>query len=190
MPEFFIKFGKVNQKILLPIFLAILQSVFIIFNKYYDEEHSNLVFQMYALSFGQMLIKFLPCILKISSNNTSKLEYVGEFRKNKWKHYGLLCLLFIGNTAIAAIAGFLKTKWASEGDLEYKESNLFPQKDFIIMSFEMIIMIFVMIKLLKYKYYKHHVISIIIFMIFGIVSEILMGSYTFSNNAAIVVKLY
>ena len=189
MPEFFIKFGKVNQKILLPIFLAILQSVFIIFNKYYDEEHSNLVFQMYALSFGQMLIKFLPCILKISSNNASKLEYVGEFRKNKWKHYGLLCLLFIGNTAIAAIAGFLKTKWASEGDLEYKESNLFPQKDFIIMSFEMIIMIFVMIKLLKYKYYKHHIISIIIFMIFGIVSEILMGSYTFSNNAAIVVKL-
>ena len=184
-----IRFGQINKKILLPIFLAILQMVFIIVNRYFKEEHNNLVFQMYAVSFGQMLIKFLPCILKISVNNTGENEFIGEIKQNKCKHYSLLCLLFIGNTAISAVAGFLYSKWASDKHLEYNESNLFPQKDFIIMSIEMIIMIFISIWLLKYKYYKHHIISVIIYMIFGVLSEGLIGSYTYKDNRALIVKL-
>ena len=50
------------------------------------------------------------------------------------------------------------------------------------MSIEMVIMIFVSICLLKYKYYNHHIISVIIFMIFGILSEILIGAYNFDNK--------
>ena len=57
------------------------------------------------------------------------------------------------------------------------------------MSIEMIIMIFISIWLLKYKYYKHHIISVIIYMIFGVLSEVLIGTYTYQDNRALIVKL-
>ena len=72
--------------------------------------------------------------------------------------------------------------------LDYKESNLFPEKDFIVMSVEMVVMIFVSRCLLKYKYYKHHIISMIIFLIFGILSEILIGAYIFDDNKEYLLK--
>ena len=64
MPESIIKFGKISKKILLPIFLAILQVTYILTNRFFKEEHKNVIFQMYTFSIGQMLIKVLPCIKK------------------------------------------------------------------------------------------------------------------------------
>ena len=45
------------------------------------------------------------------------------------------------------------------------------------MSIEMIFMIIVSFCLLKYKFYKNHVISMIIFLQFGIISELALGTY-------------
>ena len=63
MSKSFIILGSLNLKYLLPFFLAILQVVFIIINRYYEEEHNNLVLQMYMLSLGEMSIKLLTCII-------------------------------------------------------------------------------------------------------------------------------
>ena len=49
------------------------------------------------------------------------------------------------------------------------------------MSIEMIFMIIVSFCLLKYKFYKNHVISMIIFLLFGIISELALGTY-FNKN--------
>ena len=190
MSKCIIKFGQINTKFLLPIFLALLQVVFILINRYYEEKHNNLVFQLYAHSIGEMLIKVLPCILKISLNNKEK-DDSEVIKQKKCKHYSLVCLLFIGNSSLTAAAVlskyYLVDRYEGKG-LDYKESNIFPEKDFIIMSIEMIIMIFVSICLLKYKYYKHHIISVIIFMIFGILSEILIGAYNFENKIEFLFK--
>ena len=182
-------FGALNTKLLLPTFLAVLQIVFIITNKYYYEEHNNLVFQMYMLSLGEMSIKFLPCILNISNlnKNIKEREKFG-IKQKKCKHYSLLCLLFIGNSLITSGAILGKYYLIGEERLDYKESNLFPEKDFIIMSIEMIVMIFVSRCLLKSKYYKHHIISMIIFLIFGILSEILIGAYSFKHKIEFLLK--
>ena len=189
MPESIIKFGKISKKILLPIFLAIFQVTFIITNRYFKEEHSNVIFQMYSLSIGILLIKVLPCILKISLNDIKKSKLAGQIKQNKWKHYGLLILLYIGDSAINTVAEYFYPIWVGEKNLECNESNVLPSRDFIIMSIEMIIMIFVSIWLLKYKYYKHHIISVIIYMIFGVLSEILIGAYTFEDKRALIIKL-
>jgi len=189
MPESIIKFGKISKKILLPFILAIFQVTFIITNRYFKEEHSNVIFKMYTLSIGQLLIKVLPCILKISLNDIKKSKLAGQIKQNKWKHYGLLILLFIGNAAINAVAEHFYPIWVGAKNLEYNESNIIISRDFIIMSIEMIIMIFVSIWLLKYKYYKHHIISVIIYMIFGVLSEILIGAYTFEDKRALIIKL-
>ena len=189
MPESIIKFGKISKKILLPFILAIFQVTFIITNRYFKEEHSNVIFKMYTLSIGQLLIKVLPCILKISLNDIKKSKLAGQIKQNKWKHYGLLILLFIGNSAINTVAEYFYPIWVGAKNLESNESNVLPSRDFIIMSIEMIIMIFVSIWLLKYKYYKHHIISVIIYMIFGVLSEILIGAYTFEDKRALIIKL-
>ena len=189
MPESIIKFGKISKKILLPIFLAILQVTYILTNRFFKEEHKNVIFQMYSCCIGQMLVKTLPCILKISLNDIKKSKLAGQIKQNKWKHYGLLILLYIGDSAINTVAEYFYPIWVGEKNLECNESNVLPSRDFIIMSIEMIIMIFVSIWLLKYKYYKHHIISVIIYMIFGVLSEILIGAYTFEDKRALIVKL-
>ena len=189
MPESIIKFGKISKKILLPFILAIFQVTFIITNRYFKEEHSNVIFKMYTLSIGQLLIKVLPCILKISLNDIKKSKLAGQIKQNKWKHYGLLILLYIGDSAINTVAKYFYPIWVGAKNLECNESNVIPSRDFIIMSIEMIIMIFVSIWLLKYKYYKHHIISVIIYMIFGVLSEILIGAYTFEDKRALIIKL-
>jgi len=189
MSKSFIILGSLNLKYLLPFFLAILQVVFIIINRYYEEEHNNLVLQMYMLSLGEMSIKLLPCILNISNlnDNIKEREKFGVKQK-KCKHYSLLCLLFIGNSLITSGAILGKYYMFENQKLDYKESNLFPEKDFIVMSVEMVVMIFVSRCLLKYKYYKHHIISMIIFLIFGILSEILIGAYIFDDNKEYLLK--
>ena len=81
MSNCIIKFWKINLKFLLPICLAFLQVVFIIINKYYTEEHNNLIFQLLAHSIGEMLIKLLPCILKISLNDIKKKKHLPKLNK-------------------------------------------------------------------------------------------------------------
>ena len=90
---------------------------------------------------------------------------------------------------MTTVADYLYPIWVGAKNLEYNDNNIIPSRDFIIMSIEMIIMIFVSIWLLKYKYYKHHIISVIIYMFFGILSEILIGAYTFEDKRALIVKL-
>ena len=107
MPESIIKFGKISKKILLPIFLAILQVTYILTNRFFKEEHKNAIFQMYSRSIGQMLVKALPCILKISLNDIKKSKLAGQIKQNKWKHYGILSLLYIGNCAILPLKYYI-----------------------------------------------------------------------------------
>ena len=59
----------------------------------------------------------------------------------------------------------------------YTGSNLVPNHDFIILSVEMVFIVLVSMCLLKYRYYRHHIISMIFFLIFGIISEIILKTY-------------
>ena len=70
----------------------------------------------------------------------------------------------------------------------YTKSVLFPNNDFILVSFEMVFLIVISILLLKYKFYKHHIISLGIFFVFGIICEIVLGTYNNINGTLILVK--
>ena len=54
---------------------------------------------------------------------------------------------------------------------------LLPNQNFIIIFFEMVFMVLVSICLLKYRYYKHHIISMVLFLIFGIIAEVILQIY-------------
>ena len=119
------------------------------------------------MTLAEMSIKILPYILKIKDAEESK-QKEQLIKKRKCLHYTILTLLFIINLGVISGAE-LYDYFVNKIKISYSGSNLFPDIDLILMSIEMIFMVFVSIWLLKYKYYKHHIISMIIFLIFGII---------------------
>lgn len=183
MAKFPIIFGSLNKKLFLSLFLALGQVALILIYAYYPKQDNNVVVQLYMLSIGEMLIKLFPYVLNFADiEQIKKKEQEEEVKMNqkKWKHYILLGLLYSLNTAIligAETLGFFLNK----EKIAYTGSNLLPNHDFIILSFEMVFLVIVSKCLLKYKYYKHHIISIVLFLIFGIISEIILETYNNLN---------
>ena len=179
MSKSFIKFGSINKKFLLPFLLAVSEVAYIIFNKYYPVKDVNLILHVYSMAFGEMSIKLLPYILKISDNDIIQRNK-RLTTKRKCLHYTILSLLYVFTLGINGGADAYEAHVMGK-KISIAGSNLFSSNDLILLGLEMIFMIVVSIWLLKYKYYKHHIISTIVFVIFGIISELCLGTY-FQND--------
>ena len=161
MAKRFIILGEINKKILLPIILICAQVVYIIINEFAFKEQKYNILEMLMFSLGQISIRFVPCILKIS--NEKRNESLKLTKKNKCLHYFILCLIFyfylvLGN--FVAIFG--------SDELTLTQTNLLPHNEFLLMVIlESILLISISICLLKYKYFKHHIISLVVYVIFG-----------------------
>ena len=94
MSKSFIKFGSINKKFLLPFLLAISEVAYIIFNKYYPVKDVNSILHAYSMAFGEMSIKLLPYILKISDNDIIQRNK-RLTTKRKCLHYAILSLLYV-----------------------------------------------------------------------------------------------
>ena len=188
MLENLISFGTLNKKYFLALVLIVVQLAFVLFNKYCPEKISNMIIEAYINSLGQMSIKLLPLILKISNENEENKEK--SIKQKKCKHYTILSLIFICNSIMSSMS-FIIEYYVGNGQIDYNnytKSVLFPNNDFILVSFEMVFLIVISILLLKYKFYKHHIISLGIFFVFGIICEIVLGTYNNINGTLILVK--
>ena len=177
-------FGRINKKLLIPVFLSLTQIILQIVNNFYYPDKKDIVSSLYSLALGQIIIRFLPCILKISNDEENKNQQEKEKKKKQKKclHYFILCLLFLierGLHSGSIVAG----KFLLKEEATYTDSNLFMVQDFLILSIEMFFMAIFSRCLLKYKYFKHHIISIIIFIVLGIVCEIIIRNYSTGSNA-------
>ena len=94
MSKSFINFGSINKKFLLPFLLAASNIAYIIFNKYYPVKEVNLILHVYSMAFGEMSIKLLPYILKISDKDVVKRNKQLT-TKRKCLHYTILSLLYV-----------------------------------------------------------------------------------------------
>ena len=161
MAKRFIILGGINKKLLLPIILICAEVVYIIINEFAFKEQKYNILEMLMFSLGQISIRFVPCILKIS--NEKRNESLKLTKKKKCLHYFILCLIFyfylvLGN--FVAIFG--------SDELTLTQTNLLPHNEFLLMVIlESILLISISICLLKYKYFKHHIISLVVYVIFG-----------------------
>ena len=187
MSKSFITCGTCNKKLLLPFLLALSEIIYIVFNAAYPVNSENLVLQVLSIALAEMSIKLLPFILKIGDKDAlGEKEQVD--RKQKIKHYAILTAIYLLNTgAIAAASLYDYNIHGTKHD--YNGSNLFPDIDLILMGMEMIFLILVSFKLLKYKYYNHHIYSTIVFVIFGIISELCLGTYFQKEGRFFISKL-
>ena len=172
-------FGRINKRLLLPVFLSLTQIILQIVNNFYFPDKKDIVSSLYSLALGQIIIKFLPCILKISKDDESKKEK--EVKQRKCLHYFILCLLFLLERGLHS-GSIVAAKLLLQEPAIYTDSNLFMVQDFLILSIEMAFMAVFSRCLLKYKYFNHHIISIIIFIVLGIACEIIIRKYSQEND--------
>ena len=175
-------FGRINKRLLLPAFLSLTQIILQIVNNFYYPEKKDIVSSTYSLAIGQIIIKFLPCILKIDKDDETKKTK--EVKQRKCLHYFILCGLFLLERSLHS-GNIVAAKLLLKQEASYTDSNLFLVQDFLVLSIEMAFMAIFSRCLLKYKYFKHHIISIIIFIILGIACEIIIRNYSQDLDAYI-----
>ena len=187
MSKSFILCGTFNKRLLLPFLLALSEIIYIVFNAAYPVNSENLVLQVLSIALAEMSIKLLPLILKIRYKDA--LGEKGKVdKKQKIKHYAILSALYLIHIGvIVAVTYFDFQKYGTKFDTN--GSNLFPDIDLILMGLEMIFLILISFKLLKYKYYNHHIYSTIVFVIFGIISELCLGTYFQKEGRFFISKL-
>ena len=59
-------FGELNMKLLLPFGLAALQIILKVITQLFPKDGVNMVLEMYSTAFGEMSVRLMPLILKIT----------------------------------------------------------------------------------------------------------------------------
>ena len=83
-------FGRINKRLLIPVFLSLTQIILQIVNNFYYPDKKDIVSSLYSLALGQIIIRFLPCILKISNDQEYKNAQEKEKKKKTKKMFALL----------------------------------------------------------------------------------------------------
>ena len=170
--------GTINKKLFLSLFLCLGQIAMILIDIFYPLESIHPFINLYMISIGEMLIKIVPYVLKISNVKEKKKQEKNQIiNQKKWKHYLLLGLIYFLNLCILAGAE-LSNSYLRRAQIDNILFMLIPNQNFIIIFFEMVFMVLVSICLLKYRYYKHHIISMVLFLIFGIIAEVILKIYS------------
>ena len=82
MAKCFIIFGRINKLIILPLLLTITQIVYIVVNKYLlIREQKYSILELLMISLGQMSIRLIPCIIKISNEKNKEKSKLTKKKK-------------------------------------------------------------------------------------------------------------
>ena len=171
--KFFI-LGELNLKLLLPFFLALIQIIFNIFNRYFPGDRENTVLDFFSTSLGVISVVLIPHIFKFT-NIEIKNDNVSNIHKKKCIHYSILIVIFLIFSIMKAIAKGMKVDLTKE---THKVSNPFTEGPYIYIGIEMTLLTIVSIFLLEYKYYIHHFIAIVAFIILGAICDGILGYYS------------
>ena len=169
MPKKILILGELNLKLFLPFGLTAFQIIVKVISQLFPEESKNIILETYSMSFGQMLIRLMPLILKITPSQIKEEKPL----KRKFLYYSLLVLVNILTIVMKIIVESFKGEM-SELTGAY---NPIADYEFIKLSIEMICLRFISRILLKYKYFIHHVLSIVIFVIIGNICDIIIDKY-------------
>ena len=86
MSKKIIIFGELNIKLLLPFGLAAIQIMLKVIGQLFPKEDINMILELYSTGFGQIAIRLIPLILKITPSQI-KEETKPQRRKGFIIHY-------------------------------------------------------------------------------------------------------
>ena len=173
MSKYFLTFGSVNKKTLIPFLLALWKLLYNIFELFYPG-NKNQIIESYSTSIGHMLILIIPKIMLFSANEkqfTSKIGLMNKTcSKKNFCHYFGLIILYNMET-ISLFISIMLDKKNSHLKLPH-EHGPFTRE-----SFTIIFIVFISFFFLKYKYYSHNIISLIIFIIMSILMDLILDNF-------------
>ena len=178
-----IKFGALDKKYLLVLFFPIIQIIITLFNKYYPEKNRNTIFELYSTSLGIGLIYFMPYILKISQKESKNEKFT---IKKRILYYSSLIICFLVYSIMKSVCSSMKMNAFQE---DKGVVNPLNNGAFANIGFEMILLTIASILIIKSRYFLHHFIAIIAFVIFGNISDIILGYYTTMINYGSLINL-
>ena len=96
MAKCFIIFGSINKKLILLFVACLIQTIYSVINIFGEREQDYVLNSTFlnwiVISLGQMLVRFYPCILKITNEQKPNIKIT---IKKKFLHYFFLCLIMV-----------------------------------------------------------------------------------------------
>jgi len=180
MSECFIRKSTFGKWHLIAFFLALIQIIINVFDKFFFIHRKNYILETYSKALGEIAIILVP--QKKQSNyllkeNKTKAKCI--ITKKICLHYFILLLLYsIYNSLI--IGCFLIN---NENNFEEKTVlNSFKENLSTKEGIEIIFFTLVMKFLLKYPFFKHHYLSIIFIILLSVAIDLLLNNYSFLSN--------
>ena len=156
----FIRLGEFNKKIILPFLLAAFLILSGYLGKYVPPADNSYYIGHFGTSFGFMLTRLIPIILRYKTKNSISKSC----NKKNFKDYSIFFLFYtIYRAAVLTVhfTGF-KTK---------RISLLCSSQSLEIIALLVISRVF-----LKYRYYIHNIISLLSFCIFNAIIDLITGT--------------
>ena len=163
--------GDINKKLLLPFLLAVSQILYNVHTTKFPEDESNQILESYSSCIGRIMILIIPYIYKVPINEDNQKIV----KRKKCLHYFLLCFIYALNIMLIFTSSLLNKNF-DEGKENVKNPN--AGGDFFKTGLEMIFLALISICLLKYKYFIHNYIAIGAFIIFGILTDVILGVFS------------
>lgn len=176
MAQFFLKFGSVNKKFMMPIIASILYIIMDIIEYNTDMKELHTILDLYSRGISYSLIIIVPLLLNSFDKSTVSDRKECNITKKKILHYFLLYLNYILYFVVYGYINHLKSKAKSKGEdpEDYQDFELSHYKGFCTEeSVEIILIVIVSKFLLKTKLYIHHFIGLIIFVVFSLIIDII-----------------
>ena len=170
-------FGKWH---IIAFFLALVQIIINVFDKFYFTHRKNYILETYSKALGEIAIILMPQKKHfdyLARQKTTKSKH--SFFKKICLHYFILFFLYTINNALI-IGCFLindDNNFEEKTVLNIITENLSTKEGIEIILFTIITKF-----LLKHMYYKHHYLSIIFIIISSVAIDLLLNNYSFLGN--------
>lgn len=164
-------FGDINKKLLLPFLLAISQIIYNVHSDKFPEEMKNQTLETYTVCIGKFMIRLIPLFYRVSINEDKEKV----LKRNKCLHYFLLCFFYALNILLIFTSSLLDTGHDSK---EENIKNPHASGDFLKQGIEMIFLAIISTLLLKYRYFIHNYIALGAFIVFGLITDMILDVYS------------
>ena len=177
MGECFMRFGIINNKLIVPLFLVIFSIIHIFYIDYILDNKANVIITEFSSSIGHISIIIIP-YLKCFSNKHKNIKYQ-KIKKNYVKDYSIFLLTHLINLLLLDVCSELKHE-KDETNIIFLSSDV--HGIFSIGSIEVIFTIIMSLIYLKDKYFIHHYLSLFIFIVTSIAMDFILDNFDFKYN--------
>ena len=186
MGKCFLRLGIINNKLIIPLFLAIFSIIHIFYINYILDNEGNVIITEFSSSIGHISIIIIP-YLKCFSNKQKNINYK-KIKKNYFKDYSIFLITHLINLLLLDACSNLKPKKAKESDIIFLSSNV--HGIYSIGSFEVIFLIIMSLIYLKDKYFIHHYLSLFIFIGVSIGIDFLLDNFDYKYNLKFLLYIF